>query len=201
MGRVFGLTGGIACGKSTVSRIFAESGVPVVDADLVAREVVASGSTGLKQLTAAFGDDILQADGTLDRAKLGAKIFIDATQRIRLNDIMHPLIAARSGELMHQHLDAGADLVCYDAPTLIEAGFHERFRPLVVVAVPVAVQLQRLMQRDGFTEDQAKARISSQMALSDKITLADFVIENDGTMDELRARTLDVLAQLREACR
>lgn len=201
MSRVFGLTGGIACGKSTVSRYFAEVGVPVVDADLVAREVVAPGTVGLRRLTETFGDDILQADGTLDRVKLGAKIFMDGTQRFKLNAIMHPLIGARSAELMQQYIAAGADLVCYDAPTLIEAGVHERFRPLVVVVMPIELQLRRLMERDGFNEAEAKARVTAQMPMTEKAELADFVIENTGSLEDLRVRSAEVLSEVREVCK
>ena len=200
MSRVFGLTGGIACGKSSVSRIFAEAGVPVVDADLVAREVVAPGSKGLSQITAAFGD-VLLPDGTLDRAKLGSLVFIDPKQRDVLNGIMFPLISERSGSMMRECISVGAELVCYDAPTLIEVGMHERFRPLVVVVVPAEVQLKRLIERDGFTRGEALARISSQLPMDQKAELADFVIENTGTLDDLRVRALEVLEEVREICR
>lgn len=196
--RVFGLTGGIACGKSTVSRIFAEAGVPIVDADLVAREVIAPGSVGLKALTREFGN-ILLPDGSLDRGKLGALVFTQPERRDQLNKIMLPLILYRSGELMREHLSGGTDLVCYDAPTLIEVGMHDRFRPLVVVTVPDDVQLQRLIERDGFTEAEAKARISSQLPMSSKVELADYVIENTGTIEELKTRVLQVLSEIRKS--
>jgi dephospho-CoA kinase len=196
MSRVFALTGGIACGKSTVSRVFSEAGIPVVDADRIAREVVAPGTRGLQQIIAEFGD-VLHPDGTIDRPKLGSAILLNPEKWERLHEIMFPLIAARSTELMQSHL-AKHDLVCYDAPTLIEVGMHNRFRPLVVVIAPEYAQLQRLIKRDGFTAEEARARVSSQIPLKDKAKLADFVIENDQTFEELKTRSLNVLAKIRE---
>jgi len=196
MPRVFGLTGGITCGKSTVSRIFTENGVPVVDANRVSQEVVGPGTLGLRQLTLAFGEDILQEDGCLDRVKLGARVFLNLADRVRLNDILRPLIALRSGELMREHLSAGFELVCFDAPALIEAGMHERFRPLVVVIAPEEVQLRQLMKR-GFAEAEAKAYLSSQLPNLAKTSLADIVINNDGYKEDLSTKTLKALSVLR----
>lgn len=196
MSRVFGLTGGIASGKSTVSRLFVEQGVPLVDADLIAREVVEPGTFGLQRIVETFGD-VLNEDGTLNRAKLGAMIFVDPKKRGALNEIMLPLISLTAGDMMRTYLEEGHPLVCYDAPTLIESGFHERFRPLVVVVVPEDVQLKRLMARNGFTEAEARARISSQVSNDERRALADFIIDNNGTLDDLRVQALGVLSQLR----
>lgn len=197
MGRVFGLTGGIACGKSAVSKFFAEAGVPIVDADLIAREVVEPGTPGLQRLVAEFGD-VLLPDGTLDRAKLGSMVFLDQTKLARLNNIMVPLITMRSADQMREHLFAGTPLVCYDAPTLCEAGMQDRFRPLVVVTLPLNLQVERLMRRDGFSKEEAEARINSQMPMVFKESQANFLIMNEGSLDELKVQALEVLEAVAE---
>lgn len=199
MSRVFGLTGGIASGKSTVSRIFAEEGVPVVDADLVAREVVEPASYGLHQLRLAFGERIIREDGALDRAKLGAIIFLDPTgvARQKVDDILQPLVLARAGELMREHQANGHPVICFDAALLIEKGYHERFRPLVVVSLNEEDQVKRLMARDGFTEAEAKARIAAQMPMVEKRLLANYVIDNEGSLAALKAQALLILSYIR----
>lgn len=185
---LIGLTGGIACGKSFVSRLLAERGAIVVDADQVARDVVAPGSQGLAEVVEAFGAGILHPDGTLDREELGATVFGDAAARARLEGILHPAIARES---MVQLADAAAQkppLVVYDAALLIEAGRYDLFRPLVVVSAPPAVQMQRLMARDGLDEAGAKARVAAQMPVADKAKLADHVIDNGGSREATEAQ-------------
>lgn len=197
---VFGLTGGIASGKSTVGRRFAARGVPVVDADLVAREVVLPGTSGLAAIVARFGSAVLADDGTLDRKRLGDLVFGDAEARAALNAIVHPRIAQASREKMADHAANGAELVCYEAALLVENGLADAFRPLVVVAADEATQRARVVLRDGLDADAAKARIDAQMPLERKLAIADVVVRNEGTLDALieasDAALRDVLARV-----
>jgi dephospho-CoA kinase len=190
---LFGLTGGIACGKSAVAARFRERGVPVIDADALAREVVAPGTDGLREIVEAFGSGVLAPDGSLDRKALASVVFADAAKRKRLNAITHPRITVltmqRAGELGAQ----GHPLACYEAALIVENGVADAFRPLVVVAAPVELQLSRVMARDGAREEEARARIAAQTPLEAKVAAADFVIENTGTREALRARTDEVL--------
>lgn len=194
--RVFGLTGGIASGKSVVARIFRENGVPVVDADEVAREVVEKGTPGLAKIVEEFGERVLASDGTLDRKALGAIVFEDANKRALLNGILHPAIAAKSAEHFAR-LSESNPLVCYDAALIVERGLADMFRPLVVVAAPPALQRERLQARDGLTEAEAEARLASQAPVEAKIAAADIVIHNDGTLETLNERALSALAEVR----
>lgn len=193
---VFGLTGGIASGKSTVGRRFARRGVPVVDADELAREVVAPGSDGLRAIVEAFGRGVLKDDGSLDRAALGALVFSAPEKRRVLEAITHPLIA-RAGQAKMMTLAAeGHGLACYEAALLVEAGTADLFRPLVVVAAPESVQIARTSIRDSVDEAAASARVRAQKPLHEKVAVADHVITNDGALDELVAaadRTLDAI--------
>lgn len=194
-----GLTGGIACGKSTVARMFCDDhGIPIVDADLLAREVVAPGSDGLRAVIDAFGEDFLTADGGLDRAKMGALVFDDDDKRKRLNSIVHPRIAKAGMEAMQALQSHSAAYLIYEAALLVENKLQKMFGALVVVSLEPAVQLERLMARDSSTEDEAMARIDSQLPLADKVAVADYVIDNGGTEDATRARVAEVHAQLVE---
>lgn len=191
---VFGLTGGIASGKSAVGRVFREEGVPVIDADEVAREVVAKGTPGLAAVVEAFGPVALAADGTLDRKAVGAIVFDDANKRAQLNAILHPAIAAASAA----HFARLADrLACYDAALIVERGLAEAFRPLVVVAAPRELQRARLIARDSLTEAEADARLDAQASVEAKIAAADIVIHNDSDLATLKTRALDALAEVR----
>jgi dephospho-CoA kinase len=195
---VFGLTGGIASGKSTVSARFRARGVPIVDADELAREVVAPGTEGLAAVVAAFGPGVLGADGALDRKALAALVFGDEAKRKQLNAIVHPRIGAASAAKLAALGAGGAALVCYDAALLVENGLGDAFRPLVVVAAPENVQIARIMKRDGATEDEARARIRAQRPLAEKVAVADVVIDNGGSLGELLAaadRALDDVAE------
>ncbi len=193
---VFGLTGGIASGKSTVATRLRKRGVPVVDADLLAREVVAPGTAGLRAVVAEFGDGILGADGALDRKALAAIVFADPVARRRLNAITHPLIGALGMERAAEHGVRGEPLVCYEAALIVENGMADAFRPLVVVVAPVEVQMARLSTRDAASREDAIARIRSQMPGIDKTRVADFVIETIGTLEENARRTDEVLAAI-----
>ena len=192
MTRILGLTGGIASGKSTASARFAELGVPIVDADLLAREVVAPGSDGLAEIVTVFGREILDAEGALDRKKLGAIVFEDADLRRRLEQITHPRIAALSMQRMAQIATSGAPYGLYEAALLVEKGTHQAMNGLVVIAASPEVQLARVMARDGLDEASARARLAAQMPLADKIAVATWVIWNDGDLDALRARVDEV---------
>jgi dephospho-CoA kinase len=194
---LFGLTGGLASGKSTVAARFRHRGVPVIDADLLAREVVAPGSDGLAAVVAAFGDDVLAADGSLDRARMAAMVFGDAARRATLNGILHPRIGALTAERAAALAAAGEPLACYEAALLVENGLADAFRPLVVVALPESVQVSRAVARDGGTEEQARARIAAQLPLATKVALSDFVIDSSGDRAATEAQADDVLAAIR----
>ena len=185
---LFGLTGGIASGKSAVAARLRARGVPVIDADLLAREVVAPGTEGLAAVVEAFGPQVLTAAGELDRKRVADIVFNDTSARGRLNGIVHPRIGAltmtRTGELAQR----GEPLACYEAALIVENGMADMFRPLVVVSAPEDVQVARAMARDGATEDEARARIRAQVPLAAKVAAADVVIDNTGTLAELLAR-------------
>src|ERR1041384_6918210 len=159
-----GLTGSIGVGKSFVTSIFVELGCRVLDADQTAREVVMPGTSGLKALTDAFGEEILNTDGTLDRKQLGARIFADQGERERLNRILHPFIIARQDEIMRgwEAEDPGG-IGIIDAALMIESGGYKRFDKLIVVHCRAEVQLERLMLRDGLTRDEVQRRLASQL--------------------------------------
>ena len=180
---ILGVTGNIASGKSSVCRELARRGAVVVDADQLAREVVAPGSPVLEQLVTAFGRDILDADGSLNRESLGKRIFADAAARERLNAITHPAIAALAVKRL-QNLRDSATLIIYEAPLLYEAGAETRVDKVLVVKIDPAQQLARLMARDGLDEDSARQRIDAQMSQQDKISRADFVIDNSGSPEK-----------------
>lgn len=194
-----GLTGGIACGKSTVARMFREDhAIPVVDADLLAREVVAPGSDGLKAVIDAFGSEFLDATGGLDRAKMGALVFDDPEKRKLLNSIVHPRIAAAGMQAMQALQSDPAPCLIYEAALLVENELQKMFGALVVVSLQPEVQLQRLMARDSSTAAEARSRIDSQLPLAEKVAVADWVIDNGGTEADTRRRVAEVHAQLVE---
>ncbi|MDQ3030847.1 MAG: dephospho-CoA kinase [Myxococcota bacterium] len=196
MTAIVGLTGGIASGKSTVGRIFRELGVHVVDADLVAREVVAKGSEGLAEVVREFGEGVLAADGSLDRKKLGAIVFADDVKRKKLESITHPRIGERSMAELAGIAARGDAYGIYEAALLVENGSHRMMQALVVVAAREETQVRRVVERDGLTEDEARARIAAQLPLAQKIEVADHVIWNDADEAALRARTEEVHALL-----
>lgn len=190
---VFGLTGGIGSGKSTVAARFRARGLPVIDADVLAREVVARGSPGLAEIRARFGDAVLDEHGELDRKRLAEVVFHDPDARRDLNAITHPRVRDLAIQRV-QELDArGEPLACYEVPLLVETGLAEVLRPLVVVVVDVATQIERSVRRDGSTREHVEARIAAQLPLADKAKLADYVIDNSGSEAETRARADEVL--------
>jgi dephospho-CoA kinase len=195
--KVFGLTGGIASGKSTVSRMLAERGIPMVDADLLAREVVQPGEPASLAIREAFGPGVFAEDGSLDRKALGAIVFADASRRAALNAIVHPAVSALAQRRFAEHAAAGAPLVGYEVPLLFENGLDAVFRPTVLVAVDEATQVARLMARDGSTEDEARQRIRAQWPLAKKLERATIVLWNDGPPERLEAKVEALAAELR----
>lgn len=194
--RVFGLTGGIACGKSVVSGIFVAQSVPMVDADIVARDIVAPGTPALALLVSQFGQEILLPDGSLDRPTLGAIVFADPKKRSILDHILRRYLQDEIRNRLRVASERNP-LVGFEAPLLIERGYQNEYRPLVVVAVSPGVQLQRLMERDGFTQGEAQARIDSQLPIGEKVQLADYVLWNNGSKDELIREALHVLSKIK----
>ncbi|KYG04368.1 dephospho-CoA kinase [Sorangium cellulosum] len=194
---LFGLTGGLGSGKSTVAARFRAQGLPVIDADALARDVVAKGTEGLAEVVRAFGPEVLAPDGSLDRARVAAIVFDDPDKRRRLNAIVHPRIGALLLERAAEIEARGEPLACYEAALLVENGLADAFRPLVVVAVPEAVQLARAMARDGATEEQVRARLAAQLPLADKVAVADHVIDNAGDRAATERQADEVLAAIR----
>lgn len=184
---ILGVTGNIASGKSTVSRELERRGAVVVDADQLAREVVAPGGEVLTQLVKVFGEEILQDDGTLNRDRLGQLIFADDQARDLLNRIMHPAIAELSVARLKQLRDL-TPLVVYEAPLLYEVGAEARVDKVLMVKIAPEIQLERLMTRDGLDREQARQRIAAQMPQQDKIDRADYLVDNSGSRDETLAQ-------------
>ncbi|MDW7644308.1 MAG: dephospho-CoA kinase [Desulfuromonadales bacterium] len=193
---VVGVTGGIATGKSAVVEQFRQLGAAVISADELAREIVRPGEEALVRLVARFGQDILQADGTLDRKALAEIIFADPAARQDLNRITHPAIARLAADRIASLQRQGETLVIYEAPLLFEAGAESRVDRIVVVTAPAAVQRRRLMARDGLDDQAAQARIAAQMPLADKVRRADFVVENAGSIDDLAAQVRELYGRL-----
>jgi dephospho-CoA kinase len=180
-----GLTGGIGSGKSAVSALLAERGAVVIDADLVAREVVEPGTPALARLIEEFGPQVLQPDGSLDRAALADLVFADDGARARLNAIVHPVIGERTAELLDQARAAGARVVVHDVPLLVENGLAPMYDAVVVVAASPQTQLARLTGPRGMDREQARQRIAAQAPLEDKLAVATHVVRNDGPLEEL----------------
>jgi dephospho-CoA kinase len=185
-----GLTGGIGAGKSEAVRLLAGHGAVIVDADRIAREVVAPGTPGLAAVVDEFGPQVLAPDGSLDRARLGRIVFADEARLRALNGIVHPLVGARSAELR----DAAAPdaIVVHDVPLLTENGLRDRYDAVVVVDASAGTRLDRLVRLRGMDEADARARMASQARREERLAIADFVLDNDGTVEEL-ARQVAVL--------
>lgn len=192
-----GLTGSIGVGKSFVAGVLAELGCHVLDADLTAREVVEPHSVALEKVVAEFGGDVLQPDGALDRAKLGALVFGDAQRRSTLNSILHPYIIARQDELLREWEAVDPDgIAVVDAALMIESGGYKRFDKLIVVHCRPEVQLQRLMLRNGLSREEAEKRISAQMSQEEKKKFADYLIDTSEGFDDTRRQTEKVYGAL-----
>jgi len=193
---VVGLTGGIACGKSTVAKMFADLGIPVVDADDLAREVVEPGTPGLQLIVDEFGEGVLDDAGRLDRKKVGEMVFGDEEVRETLNAIMHPLIGAAGAQSIMAHQDDPAPYLLYEAALLVETRAYEAFSALIVVSADESLQRLRLIARDGFSVSEANARIGSQLAVERKIAVADYVVTNNGDLDSTQEQVVQVHEKL-----
>lgn len=189
-----GLTGGIGSGKSTVSALLRDHGAVVVDYDRIAREVVEPGSPALAAIVQRFGADVLDEHGSLDRPALGAIVFADEASRRDLENITHPAVRARAVEL--EALAGPDDVVVHDIPLLAESGGRGPYDVVVVVDVPVEVQVDRLVRDRGMTPDEAQARIGAQASRDDRAAVADVVVDNSGSLEELTAAVRDLWQEL-----
>ncbi len=196
--RFVGLTGSISTGKSTVSKMLVAHGAALLDADQIAREVVAKGQPALLELAARF-PGVVGPDGTLDRARLGERIFSDPIERQALNAITHPRIQAEVFSRTEALIEKGAPVIVYDAPLLIENRLHEAMEGVILVTAPEAVQRQRLIARDGLTDEQARARIASQLPQEEKKKFATWIIDNGGTLAQTQLQVDRLWETLRSA--
>lgn len=192
---IIGLTGSIASGKSTVSAMLAEMGYPIVDADKVARLVVEPGSETLEKIRVLFGEEVILPDGTMDRKKVGELIFNDPASRKKLNDVIHPAIRMEMLRQRGEFLDQGYETVIMDIPLLFESRLQHLVDKVLVVSVTEEHQLKRLMERNGLSEKEARARIASQLPMSVKEEGADAVIYNNGSVDETKWQLNRILDQ------
>ena len=195
--KLIGLTGGIASGKSTVAKILKRLGAAIVDADALAREVVEPGHEAWKDIVETFGAEVLQPDRTLDRQKLRATIFNNPAARKKLEAIIHPRVRALAEERIHQHTAAGYEIVVYEVPLLFEGNLHEWLRPVVLVTCDLDTQKRRLQERDGLSAEASQKHIEAQMSLAEKRRLADYVIENDGSLKDLEGEVQTVLNKIK----
>jgi dephospho-CoA kinase len=194
-----GLTGSIGVGKSFISSVFAELGCHVLDADKTAREVVAAGTQGLRAVVEAFGSEILQPDGTLDRVRLGALVFADEKKRLLLNSILHPfIIAAQDEQLRKWEAEDKGGIAIVDAALMIESGGYKRFDKLIVVHCSPLIQLERLMARNQISREEAERRTSAQMPQEEKKRYADFLIDTSKGFEDARQQTVKVYEKLRK---
>ncbi|CAM8950077.1 unnamed protein product [Rhodiola kirilowii] len=194
--RLVGLTGGIASGKSTVSNLFKANGIPVVDADFIARDVLKKGTAGWKKVVKVFGTDILQADGEVDRLRLGQIVFSDPSKRQLLNRLLAPHISMGIFFEIAKLWLKGWKVIVLDIPLLFEAKLDRWTKPIIVVWVDPNTQLNRLMVRDSSSENDARNRINAQMSLDLKREKADIVINNTGSLDDLNEEFRKVLFEV-----
>lgn len=193
----FGLTGGIASGKSTVTKVFRQHDIPIVDADVIARQVVEPGTEGLSQVISVFGEEYLTSDGQLDRTKLGKLVFKSKIALIKLMYIMSPLIkeeSARQIERLHKEYS----VVGYDAALIIEMGNADKYRPLILVSCPEDIQLSRLMSRNNLSKEEALSRINAQLPLEVKTKYADYIIDTSGSIDNSQIQTFSIIQDLKK---
>jgi dephospho-CoA kinase len=189
-----GLTGGVGAGKSEATRVLADLGAVVIDADTLARDLVEPGTPGLAAVVAEFGPDVLAADGSLDRARLGAVVFADPERRAALEAIVHPLVRGRAAEL-EAAAPPGA-LVVHDIPLLAETAQASSFDAVVVIDVPVEVQMERLVRDRAWSREEAASRIAAQASRAQRLAVASYVIDNTGTIEDLRQRVAEVFVEL-----
>lgn len=194
---ILGLTGGIATGKSTVTAMLRQRGIPVIDADAIAREVVEPGKPAYEAIVRHFGREILQPDGTLDRKRLGEIVFSDEAERLVLNSIVHPEVRRVMREQAEALERQGADIVFMDIPLLYESKLKPLVDKVVVVYVPADVQLRRLLERDELDEEQARKRMRAQLPIEEKRQWADYLIDNQGTREETERQVDQLLAKIK----
>ena len=197
MGKVFGLTGSIASGKSTVSNFLKECNIPIVDADIIAKEVVEIGQPAYKKIIEAFGPEIVLQNGEINRPLLGSIIFNDKEKRLQLNGIVHPEVRRVMLEQTNTYLANGESLVIMDIPLLYESNLVHFVEKVIVVTVNEETQLSRLMNRNHLTREEAISRISSQIPVKEKEARADFVIDNNGNLDETKKQVMDLLKKIK----
>ncbi len=189
-----GLTGGVGSGKSTVSAMLAELGAVVIDADLLAREVVEKGTPGLAAVAEAFGPELLTPDGALDRAAMGAVVFADEEKRRTLESIVHPLVFERIVAL--EEAASPDDVVVHDIPLLAESARAHTFDAVIVVDVPDDIRIERLVRDRGWTRAEAESRIAAQASREERLAVATHVIDNSGSLDELRSQVVKIYEEL-----
>ena len=195
-----GLTGSIAVGKSFVLKVLHEFGARTLDADEIAREVVEPGTAGLQAVVEEFGSDILNSDGSLNRAKVGSIVFADKEKRQKLNSILHPFIITRQDEILRQwENETPGAIAVVDAALMIESGGYKRFDKLIVVHCRPEIQLERLIERDGMSGEEAERRIGSQMPQEEKKRYATFLIDTSEGFESTRQQTAAVWQQLQIA--
>jgi dephospho-CoA kinase len=194
--RVFGLTGGIGTGKSTVAEMFREEGIPVVDADRIAREVTAPGQPACREIALLFGDGILLPGGGIDRRKLGDIVFADPSKRAVLEEITHPAIAAGISDALSRLESEGRPVAIVEAALIYEKGRGGLFEAVIAVRCDKALQVLRLVARDGIPEDQALRRIAAQMDQTDKARASEHVVDNSGDTESTRAQVRALAATL-----
>ncbi|SDK42620.1 dephospho-CoA kinase [Sediminibacillus albus] len=192
---VIGLTGSIASGKSTIARIISEWDIPIIDADVISREVVEAGEEAYQEIVRVFGENVLQSDQSLDRKKLGQVIFKDAAKREQLNKIVHPAVRKKMLRQRDNYVEAGESAVVLDIPLLFESKLTHLVDKVLVVFVNEQTQLKRLMGRNNFTREEAEDRISSQISMEDKAAMADKVINNNGTIEESKRQLESILEE------
>ncbi len=196
---VLGITGGIASGKTTVAQAFQALGAVVVSADMLAREIVRPGTKVLREIVDCFGCQVLQEDGTLNRPLMADLVFNDDQARMALNGITHPAIAALARTRLREAEQGGAPLVIYDAPLLYEVGADRAVDKVLVVKIDAEIQLARLMDRDGINRQQALVRVAAQMPQEEKLSRADFVVDNSGTAKETQDQVRSLMKCLSSA--
>ncbi|MDX1649608.1 MAG: dephospho-CoA kinase [Myxococcota bacterium] len=201
MTKIVGLTGGIGTGKSTVARMLTRLGAAVIDADSIVHELQAPGTPLLRRIVEDFGEEVLRPDGSLDRARLGRRVFQDPEARQRLNRLVHPAVGAEMARRLETARRGGARLVVLDIPLLLEGrarggGAGELVEEVIVVYAPERVQIERQMERDGATREEAQARVRAQMPIEEKRRLADHVIDNSGSLDATRRQVRALFARL-----
>ncbi len=196
---IVGLTGGVASGKTAISQVLKEEGAYIIDADQIARELVQPHKPAWNELIGAFGKEILQEDGSIHRKKLADKVFADPKKRKLLNQILHPRIKEEMGRRTKEigQKDPEA-IVVIDAPLIVELGDHREMDKLIVVASTQTQQIERLKERDGIGPEEALRILSSQMPVEEKVNLADFVIRNEGSLEEMKKRAKGVFKELRK---